>query len=81
MKRSKIVTKLDRRSFLKLTGYAGSGLMLGVAIGCSPEEEAPEAPPIIESDPFAPNAYVQISQDGIVIYAPVPEIGQGTKTA
>lgn len=78
------VSKLDRRTFLRLTGLASGGLMLGVTVGCSPEQEA-ETPAAADNDagsrPFQPNAYVQISEDGIVIYAPNPEIGQGIKTS
>ncbi|MBX3707591.1 MAG: xanthine dehydrogenase family protein molybdopterin-binding subunit [Pseudomonadales bacterium] len=76
------ITRLDRRSFLKFTGLAGGGLMLGVTFGCSretAEEAAPTTAPT--SRPFEPNAYVQITDDRIVIYAPNPEIGQGVKTS
>lgn len=76
------ITRLDRRSFLKFTGLAGGGLMLGVTFGCSretAEEAAPAATPT--GRPFEPNAYVQITDDRIVIYAPNPEIGQGVKTS
>jgi isoquinoline 1-oxidoreductase beta subunit len=76
------ITRLDRRRFLKLTGLAGGGLMLGVTIGCSRETTAP---PGSTAGPtgraFEPNAYVQISDARIVIYAPNPEIGQGVKTS
>ncbi len=77
------IAKLDRRSFLKLTGIAGSGLILGVTVGCSRDEQPESNAPGTSGrkQPFQPNAYVQISKDGIVIYAPNPEIGQGVKTA
>ncbi len=75
-----MVSKLDRRSFLKLTGLAGGGLMLGISLGGAAAEPAGSAHD--DGDrPFHPNAYVQISREGIVIYAPNPEIGQGVKTA
>jgi len=77
-----LISKLDRRSFLRLTGLAGGGLMLGVTVGCSPEEQAdPSAAAPASDTPFQPNAYVQISEDGIVIFAPNPEVGQGVKTS
>ena len=76
------ITRLDRRSFLKFTGLAGGGLMLGVTFGCSPADEATapaaDGAPVA---PFAPNAFVQISSAGIVILAPNPEVGQGVKTS
>ncbi|MEQ8994268.1 MAG: hypothetical protein RLO46_20840, partial [Pseudomonadales bacterium] len=74
------VSKLDRRTFLKLTGLAGGGLMLGVTVGCSPEEQA-ASPAAAGGEAFEPNAFVRIDADGIVIYAANPEIGQGVKTS
>ncbi len=72
------IVKLDRRAFLKLTGLAGGGLILGVTVGCSrPQPVAATG----EDGSFQPNAYVRISEEGIFIYAPNPEIGQGVKTA
>ncbi|HEX7037298.1 MAG TPA: molybdopterin cofactor-binding domain-containing protein [Pseudomonadales bacterium] len=76
--------KLDRRAFLKLTGMAGGGLILGVTVGCSGEDppDPQHSPPASgPAQAFQPNAFVQISQDGIVIYAPNPEVGQGVKTS
>jgi isoquinoline 1-oxidoreductase subunit beta len=74
------VSKLDRRAFLKLTGLAGGGLMLGVTVGCSREEAAAPAAPAPDGA-FAPNAFVRIDSDGIIVYAANPEIGQGVKTS
>lgn len=68
--------KLDRRSFLRLTGFAGGGLMLGFLLGC---ERDPKAP--LEKSGFKPNAYIQISADRILVYAQNPEMGQGVKTS
>ena len=76
-----LIGKLDRRSFLRLTGLAGGGLILGVSAGCSETEPPPAASTADGKPAFQPNAYIQISEDGIVIYAPSPEIGQGVKTS
>jgi isoquinoline 1-oxidoreductase beta subunit len=73
------VRKIGRRAFLKWTGVAGGGLMLGVhAIGANAAAKARDG---AESRPFAPNAYVKIADREIVIYAPNPEVGQGVKTS
>jgi isoquinoline 1-oxidoreductase beta subunit len=69
-------TKLDRRSFLKLTGMAGGGLALAFCVG----NEAPAA--TTAAGEFAPNAFLRISRKGsILIFSKGPEIGQGIKTA
>jgi isoquinoline 1-oxidoreductase beta subunit len=66
--------KLDRRSFLKFTGLAGGGLLLGFSLG--PDAGA------ATGDGFAPNAFLKIGRDGsILIFSKGPEIGQGIKTA
>ncbi len=73
---------VDRRTFLRMTGVAGGGLMLAFAFGCAPADETAtgtaEIPP---GQTFAPNGYLQISHTGILIYAINPEVGQGVKTA
>ena len=74
---------LDRRAFLKLTGIAGGGLVLGIA---APGDRAVARAATQESSPaasrFVPNAYVQIAGDGtITLYSKNPEIGQGVKTS
>ncbi len=71
--------KIDRRSFLKLTGIAGSGLTLAACSRTGPPAEETAAG---ATDLFAPNAFINISSDGtILIYSKSPEIGQGIKTA
>jgi isoquinoline 1-oxidoreductase beta subunit len=70
------VMKLDRRAFLRLTGFAGGGLMLAFLLGCERDAKAPK-----QRSGFEPSAYVQISTDGILVYAQNPEMGQGVKTA
>ncbi len=73
---------MPRRDFLKLTGIAGGGLVLGfyVATRARAQEEAEDEAAV--AGPADLNAYVQIRPDGTVrIYAPNPEIGQGVKTS
>jgi isoquinoline 1-oxidoreductase subunit beta len=74
------VVMLDRRSFLRLTGIAGAGLVL--AAGAAGRLQATALPTGQTAAPgFTPNVFVRIAADGIVIHAPNPEIGQGVKTA
>jgi isoquinoline 1-oxidoreductase beta subunit len=66
----------DRRSFLKVTGLAGGGLVLAFSVrgGRAQAQTAPTG--------FAPNAFLRIGTDGeVLIYNKGPEIGQGIKTA
>jgi len=70
------VIKLNRRAFLRLTGYAGGGLMLGFLLGCERDANAPS-----QRADIKPDAYIQISADRILIYAQNPEMGQGVKTS
>ena len=68
---------ISRRTFLKLTGFAGGGLTLGFCLGTPSLARGQET-----ADEFAPNAYLRISTDGsILIYNKNPEVGQGIKTA
>src|SRR5687768_11498729 len=68
------VVKVDRRTFLKLTGLAGGGLVLGLVQSGDARAAGPAD--------FVPNAFVRISPKGsILIYSKGPEIGQGIKTA
>lgn len=70
--------RIGRRGFLKLTGFAGGGLVLAFYLGVGNKVHAESAP---DDKVFAPNAFVQIRPDGkVVIYAKNPEVGQGVKT-
>ena len=63
--------KVGRREFMQLTGLAGGGLMLAFTL-----RGAKAA-----GGPLQPNGFLRIDEDGIVIYAKNPEIGQGVKTS
>lgn len=79
------IERLDRRRFLQLTGLAGGGLMLGIgnpgSAAAAPGGAAAAAGGSAAAAPFAPNAFVQISSAGILIYSTQPEIGQGVRTS
>jgi isoquinoline 1-oxidoreductase beta subunit len=70
---------LSRRSFLKFTGAAGGGLILGFHIHGGNEAQAAES----AGGEFAPNAFIRISPTTgrITIISKMPEMGQGIKTA
>ena len=75
---------LNRRSFLKLSAMAGTGLVLGFQI---PDTDA--APAVInlsrvarQTGEFVPNAYLRIAPDGTVtMLVHRTEMGQGVNTA
>jgi isoquinoline 1-oxidoreductase subunit beta len=70
---------MNRRSFLKLTGIAGGGLVLAFYVG---ERATALANGDAGTVGFMPNAFLRIAPDGtIVLYAKNPEIGQGVKTS
>ena len=70
--------QLSRRQFIKLTGYTGTGLVLGASLsGCS------DAPLAINGGPgvFTPDSFIQITADNVVnFFCPRQEIGQGITT-
>jgi isoquinoline 1-oxidoreductase beta subunit len=67
---------LDRRSFLKLVGFAGGGLALAFYVGDRNVALANG------QAGFMPNAFLRVTPEGtVVIYSKGPEIGQGVKTA
>src|SRR5580692_6984665 len=73
------VRQLSRREFLRLSGLAGSGLMLAFTLRSAPAHAEDAAQP---GSHFSPNAFLRIgSDDSVVIYSKGPEIGQGIKTA
>src|SRR5919107_6059129 len=72
-------TRVDRRSFLRVTALAGGGVLLGSYLRVADAAQAFAATPTAAD--FAPNAFIRMTPDGIVtIIAKNPEIGQGVKT-
>jgi len=69
--------EMNRRSFMKLTGLAGGGLVLGgMSVGASKKAFAQAG-----DDVATLSAYVQIKPDGrITLFSKNPECGQGIKT-
>jgi isoquinoline 1-oxidoreductase beta subunit len=72
---------LSRRSFIKITGLAGGGLVLAMSIGPGAKTAQAQAQARAGTT-FAANPYVQIRADGtVVLFAKNPEVGQGVKTS
>ena len=76
-----VKTRINRRSFLKVSSAAGGGMLLGFSwLGTSkalahPMDEVPD-------EWLEINAFVKIGDSGLVtIMSPNPEIGQNVKTA
>src|SRR5262249_2455649 len=74
-------TRVDRRSFLRVSALAGGGLMLGSYLKFGDTAEAFAATTGTGAADGVINTYVRITPDNIVtIIAKNPEIGQGVKT-
>ncbi|HUJ44998.1 MAG TPA: xanthine dehydrogenase family protein molybdopterin-binding subunit [Opitutaceae bacterium] len=72
-------TLLDRRSFLRVSGLAGGGLLLGLYLRNGSRALAAMEQSAAE---FEPNAFIRITPDGVVtLISKIPEIGQGVKTS
>ena len=69
---------LSRRNFLKVSGVASGGLVLGVAL---PLKAMPFETPSAEAA-FNPNAFIHLQENGdMLIYCGRCEMGQGISTA
>lgn len=69
---------MKRREFLKVGAVAGGGLLIALTL---PRTTAGARAAAAQSS-YAMNIYLAIARDGVVtITAPVPEIGQGVRTA
>uniref|UniRef100_UPI004047150B molybdopterin cofactor-binding domain-containing protein n=1 Tax=Algoriphagus sp. TaxID=1872435 RepID=UPI004047150B len=74
-------TKLDRRSFLKVSALAGGGLVLSFSwlAGCKP---TPEQALTLPEEWFELNSYIKIGENGVVtLYSANPEFGSNIKTS
>lgn len=76
-----VKTKLNRRSFLKVSALAGGGMVLSFSwlTGCKP---SPEEALALPEEWFELNSYVKIGDNGLVtLYSPNPEFGSNVKTS
>ena len=74
------ISFMDRRSFLRVSGLAGGGLLLGFYLKTGARVFAAAAEEVPAG--FAPNAFIRITPDGVVtLIAKNPEVGQGVKTS
>ncbi len=72
---------LDRRQFLRVTGLAGGGLLLGAWLDFGRDGVLEAAEIGTEAADFSPNAFIRIAPNGVItVMAKNPEIGQGIKT-
>jgi isoquinoline 1-oxidoreductase beta subunit len=76
------VVKVSRRSFLRTTGIAGSGLVLGVRSLRANRPGFLDGATDAAANGFQPNLWVNVGEDGAVrLTVHRSEMGQGTRTA
>jgi isoquinoline 1-oxidoreductase beta subunit len=69
------ISQINRRDFLRNTGYAGGGLIIAANLGACAKPNG------LAGGDFAPNVYVQIKENGDVdIVCHRSEMGQGIRT-
>ncbi|MCU1335838.1 MAG: iorB 1 [Bryobacterales bacterium] len=72
----KTTTRIDRRSFLRVTSVAGGGMLLGLYTKPLSSQAQGQA-----AAPLKADAFIRIGADGsVTIMAKNPEVGQGVKT-
>ncbi|GGG53697.1 isoquinoline 1-oxidoreductase subunit beta [Croceivirga lutea] len=80
-----VKTQLGRRAFIKNTGLAGGGLVLGFSFfnSCKPKvAEAVAMELEMPKEWYEINGYLKIGDNGVVtIMSPNPEIGQNVRTS
>lgn len=79
---SHLQKKFSRRSFIKIGGLAGGGVLIGFNLftACKRDVTVPEDISQLNYNDF--NAYIKIADNGkVTIFSPNPEIGQGVKTS
>lgn len=77
-----IVHNLSRREFLKTTGLAGAGLMIGITQSNTAEARDLGHSTNSTGEVFNPNAFIHLNENGdTVIYCGRCEMGQGISTA
>jgi isoquinoline 1-oxidoreductase beta subunit len=77
-----VKTKIDRRSFLKVSAMAGGGMMLSFSwlAGCKPTNE--EEILTLPKEWFELNSYIKIGENGAVtLFNSSPEFGQNVQTS
>lgn len=73
---------MRRREFVNISFVAGSGLVLGINYACYASKGLSTTAYTGKGEKHLFNPFLKIADDGqILIYAPVPEIGQGTRTS
>jgi isoquinoline 1-oxidoreductase beta subunit len=78
--RAEAALAMSRRSFIKITGLAGGGLVLAMSMGPGARQALAQTKSPAEAASL--NPYVQIRPDNtVVLYAKNPEVGQGVKTS
>ena len=82
MKPQKKSIQLSRRNFLRTSVLASGGMLIGFNLfhACTSEAKPPVDISKLDFNDF--NAFIKISDEGLVtIFSPNPEIGQGVKTS
>jgi isoquinoline 1-oxidoreductase beta subunit len=73
---------IARRDFLKFSGLAGGGLVLGLYLKSSGSASSAEVAVPAAGAEFKPNVFIRIAPSGVVtLVSKQPEIGQGIKTS